>query len=217
MRVRAFQFRQARNFQKPLTMKIEIPLMLIILMYGCGGQTNTPSTTSSDSSITSGTYKIILRTYTEPMEEDDSLQLPGDIETNTVENLKEPLKGLTAFYSALGGSYCSNDSCDLTTALGLGKQGSNAHKKIIKKYLPNDSVAELLIRQDCYLRPDGASSFNAYEYLTILVVGDTIKADYNLWSYDHGDIKCHKKLDIYVYTDSTFKKVKRDDTWTYPE
>ncbi len=199
-------------------MKIQLLLLTIILIYGCGGQTNNHLTTSLDNNkIVSDTFKIILRTYTEPMEGDDSLQLPGNVSTNTLEKLTDHLKGLTAFYSAFGGSYCAHDSCELTTALGLGKQGSDAHKKIIKKYLPNDSVAEFLINQHCYLRPDGASSFNAYEYLTIIVSGDTVKADYILWNYNHGESKFHKALDIYIFKQRAFRKIKRDDTWAFPQ
>jgi hypothetical protein len=196
-------------------MKIKILLVAIISIYGCRGPINTDSKISEDIENTSATtYKIILKTYNpEPMGVGDSIELSGTVDTNAVRRLSEPLKGLTAFYSALGGSYCENDFCDLTTALGLGKQGSDQHKSLIKKYLPNDSVAEFLIKQDCYLRPDGASTFNAYEYLTIIITGDTVKADYNLWNYNHGIETFNKELDIYLYRDNMFKKIKRDDDW----
>jgi hypothetical protein len=195
--------------------KIKILILTIISIYGCSGQTDNHSTTSADKNkIVAITYKIILKTYNpEPTGDNDSLELPGSIDTTTIKNLSEPLKGLASFYSAMGGSYCDNHSCDLTTTLGLGKQGSDKHKNFIKKYLPNDTVADFLIKQDCYLRPDGASSFNAYEYLTFIVSGDTVKADYNLWTYSHGDSKLNKELDIYLFRDNIFKKIKRNDNW----
>jgi len=52
-------------------------------------------------------------------------EIPGDINQTTVDSLDEPLKAIAAYYSALGGSYCDQDTsfvetCELTTALGLG-------------------------------------------------------------------------------------------------
>src|SRR4026209_1872029 len=118
-------------------------------------------------------YKIIISTNS----------LPGDINFKQIRKLSEPLRAVSAFYSAMGGSYCSGDSCELTTALGLGKQGSDAHKKLILKYFPNDKVAKTVIKQNCYLRPSGASSFSEHGYLTLSVTKDTLKVYYSLSYY----------------------------------
>ena len=149
-------------------------------------------------------YKIIINTKA----------LPGDINYEQIRKLSEPLKAVSAFYSAMGGSYCSGDSCELTTALGLGKQGSDAHKKLILKYFPDDKVAKAVIKQDCYLRPSGASSFSEYGYLTLSVTKDTLKVYYSLSYYDHGETSTTKGPDIYVMENNTFRMLKRN-LWTH--
>jgi hypothetical protein len=37
-------------------------------------------------------------------------EIPGDINQDVVDKLDEPLKAITAYYSALGGSNCSQDT-----------------------------------------------------------------------------------------------------------
>ena len=59
---------------------------------------------------------------------------PGTINTDDIAKLPEPLKAFAALYSGLGGSGCEKGSCGLTTALGLGKQGSQAQKELVKKW-----------------------------------------------------------------------------------
>jgi len=66
-------------------------------------------------------------------------EIPGDINQTAIDSLDEPLKAIAAYYSALGGSYCQQDSnsietCELTSALGLGTQGSDMHKALIKNW-----------------------------------------------------------------------------------
>ncbi|MGC4041811.1 MAG: hypothetical protein QM710_13780 [Flavobacterium sp.] len=167
-------------------------------------------------------YKIILRTeIPEPEKDPDTgelytTEIPGEINGLAIKKLNEPMKALASFYSAMGGSYCSNDHCNLTTELDLGKQGSKKHKNLIQKYFPNDKVAEAVIKQDCYLRPSGASTFSDYEFLTILDKGDTITVDYRLMYYDHGEISWAKGPDIYLFKDNKFKKIKRN-LWTFIE
>ena len=81
------------------------------------------------------------------------------INTAIITGLPEYLKGLAALYSAMGGTDCIELHCELTSALGLGKQGSDAQKNMIKKYFPDDKVAQLVIGQDCYLSPYSTSPF----------------------------------------------------------
>jgi len=145
-------------------------------------------------------YKIIIKTKS----------VPGYIDTTEIRKLNEPLKALTAFYAAMGGTMCDGENCKLTTALGLGKQGSHKHKALIKIYFPNDKVAETLLKQNCYLRPSGASTFSDFQYLTIIDFGDTIKVDYNLMYYNHGDIEWTEGPDIYLFKDNVFIKSKRN-------
>lgn len=144
-------------------------------------------------------HKIIIK----------SAVIPGNIDTNEIKKLDEPLKGLLALYSSMGGTNCDGENCDLTTALGLGKQGSDAHKSLIKKYFPDDKVAKEVLAQDCYLRPSGASTFTEYEYLTLSVSSDTVKVYYQRCYYDHGKSGCVKGPDIYYFHDNKYKMLRR--------
>ncbi|XCI75269.1 MAG: hypothetical protein ABI045_00610 [Flavobacteriales bacterium] len=58
----------------------------------------------------------------------------GKIYHTTIAQLDEALKALAVYYSASYGSNSFNNSCDLTQALGLGKQGSEANKALIRKW-----------------------------------------------------------------------------------
>ncbi len=165
-------------------------------------------------------YEIVVLTklsepekYLETGEKYKTL-IPGEIDTTTIKKLNGPLIALTAFYSAMGGTMCDGENCELTTALGLGKQGSDKHKHIIKKYFPDDKVAETLLKQNCYLRPSGASSFSDYEFLTITDKGDTVLVDYKLMYYNRGEIEWTEGPDIYIFKDNKFEKIKRN-LWSY--
>ncbi|HEY2727359.1 MAG TPA: hypothetical protein VGI61_09315 [Parafilimonas sp.] len=146
------------------------------------------------------TLKIILETSS----------IPGDINTNIIKKLPEFLKALAALYAAIGGTMCSGNSCELTTALGLGKQGSDAHKALITKYFPNDSLAEIVVKQDCYLAPSGATFFSDFQYLNLINLGDTVKVDFNLMIYAQGKTSWRKGTDIYLFSDNKFTKLKRN-------
>ena len=143
-------------------------------------------------------------------------KVQGDINKAVIKKLNEPLIALAAFYSAMGGSRCDGEYCDLTTALQLGSQGSKIHKDLIKKYFPNDKVAETVLAQDCYLRRSGATSFSDYEFLTLIDKGDTIIVEYNLMSYHRGEHKWTKGPDSYLFKDNKFKKIKRN-LWSFVE
>jgi len=133
----------------------------------------------------------------------------GIIDTTEIKRLDDPLKALTAFYSALAGTNCDTSTCDLTTALGLGTQGSDAHKALIKKYFPNDKLAKEVVAQNCYLRPDGASTFSEYCYLTITTSKGEIKVDFKVYFYDHGNDSYLTRQDTYLFQNHIFKVVKR--------
>ncbi len=136
--------------------------------------------------------------------------IPGNINSSDISKLSEPLLAVAAFYSGLGGTNCTGKECDLTTALGLGKQGSTAHKNIIAKWLPNDKVAKQLIAQDCYQRPSGASSFSDYEYLTLEQSGDTIVVNYSLMYWNTGNSKFFNGPDKYLIKGKTLSTLNRN-------
>jgi len=208
-------------------MKIFIAILTIIQFASCGGQTKTKvenkmaiSTDQNSNAISVDTiktittrktqtkiiYKIIIKTNS----------VPGDIDTTVTKKLTEPIRALTAFYATMGGTMCDGENCELTTALGLGKQGSDSHKNLIKKYFPKDKVAEAVLKQNCYLRPSGASSFSDFEFLTITDKGDTVLVDYKLMYYNRGEIEWTEGPDIYVFKDGIFEKIKRN-LWTFAD
>ena len=137
----------------------------------------------------------------------------GDIDKVEIQRLTEHLKSILALYSAMGGTNCDGDSCELTTALGLGEQGSEAHKALIEKYFPEDKVAQALIKQNCYLRPAGASTFSGYDYLTLSISRDTVKVYYQLDFYDHGRVEKTQGPDVYLFRNGKYRMLTRH-IWT---
>ena len=126
-----------------------------------------------------------------------------------VAGLPAYLKGLAALYSAMGGTNCIELQCELTTALGLGKQGSEAQKNLIKKYFPDDKVAKLVISQDCYLPPCTSFSFSNFLSLSFTVNSDNIQVNYELAILEHGSVKKINGPDIYLFKNQVFKNKKR--------
>lgn len=151
-------------------------------------------------------YRLIHKTDT----------VPGRIDIETIAELDDPLRALAAFYAAMGGTNCDGENCELTTALGLGKQGSDKHKALITNYFPDDPVAATVVGQDCYLRPSGASTFSDFEYLTITAEEDTVKVNYRLMQYNRGGVTHTEGPDVYLLKDSRFSKLQRN-LWTHVE
>ncbi len=173
--------------------------LLTLILLSCNTQPNQIKTiaTPTETLSTPQVYNLILPTDT----------IPGRI---NIPQLTEPIRAMAAFYAAMGGTLCTSDSCQLTTALGLGKQGSPTHQYLIKKYFPNDKVAKAVLDRDCVLPQSGANSFTDFAYLTITHLGDTVQVDYNLMYYNRGNSEFIKGPDTYLFKDNTFKKLKRN-------
>ncbi len=140
---------------------------LIIIFFSCVGFSQ------------ASTQKFILIT------KDNGKKLLGAREfSDDIKKLDEPLRALAAWYSAAGGTLCDspNDSefCGLTTALGLGKQGSEAHKALLKKYFYDDAAAQQFIKQDCFVRSDvsGGTPLTTFEYLNFSRKGNFVTVNY---------------------------------------
>ncbi len=139
-----------------------------------------------------------------------SATLPGKINTEIMQQLPTSIRAVAALYAALGGSLCDGETCQLTTALDLGNQGSAKHKGIIAAYFKDDKVAKAVLEQDCFLRPSGANAFSEFEYLTIYSFNDTVKVDYSLVYYNEGRSTTSKGPYLYAYKANTFKVIKRE-------
>ncbi|NQD69906.1 hypothetical protein HP439_04110 [Sphingobacterium shayense] len=162
------------------------------------------SAEDSDTIIQMVSYPLII----------PAAQIPGTIDDTLAANLPEHIRALAAFYSAMGGSDCDGENCGLTSALKLGKQGSEQHKALIRDYFPGDKVAETVLDQNCYLRPSGASSFSEFAFLTIRDYGDSLSVDYELFQYNRGQAERTKGPDIYRFEDDTFENEARN-IWTF--
>jgi hypothetical protein len=119
------------------------------------------------------------------------------------------LKALAAFYSAMGGTNCMDQQCALTSALGLGQQGSDAQKSIIQKYFPDDKVARLVIGQDCYLPPNSSTTFSNFSSLNFVIYGEDVRVNYVLDVFENGKMKVINGPDIYHFRSQVFKNTKR--------
>lgn len=133
----------------------------------------------------------------------------GKVNTKLAAELPASLKALAAFYSAMGGTNCMDEECALTTALGLGKQGSEAQKKLIQKYFPGDKVATLVVGQDCFLPSSSSPSFSNFKNLEIFANGENIRVNYLLTVNDHGNTHVIHGPDIYQFKNQVFKIKKR--------
>ena len=133
----------------------------------------------------------------------------GKVNRTLAARLPMNLKALAALYSAMGGTDCLDQECVLTGALGLGQQGSVAHKDLINKYFPDDKVAALVLGQDCYLSPGSSSSFSNFLSLSFSVQGNIVQVNYRLAVYDHGNMKIIQGPDSYLYSNQKYKNIKR--------
>ena len=131
------------------------------------------------------------------------------IDRDVVDSLPEYKKAIVALYSSLGGTNCYDLKCDLTMALGLGEQGSDKHKNILKTYFPDDPLVKTIINGQFYISSSSSSNFSEYNYLSIVQKGDTIVVPFELMFYSHGDISTIKNRDIYVFKNNKFTNVNR--------
>ncbi len=133
----------------------------------------------------------------------------GKLNVKLIESLPPSLKGMAALYSAMGGTNCIDQQCELTTALGLGNQGSDAQKALIQKYFPGDKAAKLVLGQECYLPPSSSNSFSNFVSLAFMVKGDQVTVNYELDVLNHGAVKKIQGPDIYEFKNQVYRNIKR--------
>ncbi|WP_415326599.1 hypothetical protein [Chryseobacterium sp. MMS23-Vi53] len=191
-----------------------------LLLFSCNKNNKIEETVkNSDSTIITPPEKDV--TPAEEIKEDapktekyiliaESKDAPGTINEADIKKIPESLKAIAALYSGLGGSNCEGENCELTTALGLGKQGSQAQKDLVKKWFGKDKAAEQLIAQDFYQPPSSASSFSNFQYLNFEQNGDTVTVDYSLSVYNHGSTTDIKGPDKFIIKGNTIETINRN-------
>ena len=137
-----------------------------------------------------------------------SLQI-AEINKSAIDKLDEPLKALAAYYSALAGSNCDGKYCELTSALGLGDQGSKAHIELIKKWFPNDKIADSLVAQSCFQSSSGTSYFTNYNTLIFELEKDTVTIEFSITKYDHGKSSLQKGFNKAIIKSNEIVIIKR--------
>lgn len=201
-------------------MQKKLAILFLVLAIGCGKKAETVENPATKDTMTDA-----MTTQTPPqvastdgvfeiIQKNDSI--PGSLNTATIQKLDKSLQAVAAFYAAMGGTLCEGETCGLTTALGLGKQGSEAHKKLIQQYFPGDKVATTVVAQDCYLRPSGALTFTDFQYLTITRKGTAVAVDYSLMQYNQGAVSYTKGPDHYTFQNGSFQKMSRN-LWKFAE
>jgi hypothetical protein len=70
-------------------------------------------------------------------------------------------------------------------------------------------VAKLVLSQDCYLPPSSASTFSNFAALGFVVFGDSVKVNYQLDVYEHGNLKIINGPDIYIFKNQVYTNKKR--------
>ena len=133
----------------------------------------------------------------------------AEINKQDVDKLNEPLRALAAYYSALAGNNCDGTNCELTYALGLGAQGSDKQINLIKKWIPNDTVANTLIRQNCFQSPNGSSYFTDYNSLIFDVNKDTVIVKFVILKYDHGKSYLQSETDTAIINKNETIRIMR--------
>lgn len=116
------------------------------------------------------------------------------VDQNAVDRLSAPLKALATYYSGFAGSDCVYDDstqnvlCGLTTALGLGFQGSDKQVGAIAKWFPADTTAREMIKTNCWVGNPGSSqtAYNDFSYLGFVVAHDTVIVNYRFGLYHRG-------------------------------
>jgi hypothetical protein len=126
----------------------------------------------------------------------------SNINTAAIKNFSEPVQAIVAYYAALAGSNCNGITCELTDALGLGNQGSEAHKALLQKYFKGDKTAEALITKGCYLPSTTDPVYSNYEYLRFLVEGNKVIIQYKV-------MQKNKEVIRYIESDN-------DEIWIEP-
>jgi hypothetical protein len=152
---------------------------------------------------------ILIRTVSKSIPGFTKKMKVAEINKADVNKLNESLRALAAYYSALRGNGCDGTNCELTTALGLGVQGSDKHIDLIKKWFPNDSVAKALIQESCFQSANGSSYFTDYNSLVFDANKDTVIVKFVVSKYDRGKSHLESETDTAIINRNETIRIKR--------
>lgn len=133
----------------------------------------------------------------------------------------EDIKAIIAYYSARAGTDCwwendrpntdyTNLTCRLTSALGLGYQGSEVHMSLIKKWFKNES--ELLKEVvHCYIVPFTATVQSSIDNITICIDKNLVTVEYTIWGMNTREESSweEKGVDVFEIKGDFIKVVSR--------
>lgn len=102
------------------------------------------------------------------------------VHKGTIAGLPEPLKAIVAYFGVLYSTNCVSDSlgqrCELTEALGLGRQGSAKQTELLEKWFRNDTLVDKLKRDwNFRVAEQGSNSFEELLSLKLFVSNDTVR------------------------------------------
>jgi hypothetical protein len=87
----------------------------------------------------------------------------------------EAEKAILAYYSASVNAGCDTEgNCKLTEALGLGKQGSQAHKDLLLKWFKKDKNVEEMTKKNCPITLQGDAKHKFLDNLQLRRNGNEI-------------------------------------------
>jgi len=159
---------------------------------------------------------VLLHMVRKKMTFNEKTKLHNITEANQkdIDKLNEPLRALAAYYSGLAQSNCDYDGndhvmCTLTTALGLGRQGSEKQISLISKWMSNDTIAQAIINDSCFVGMPGSSHFTDYDFLNFTVDHDTVNISYGRLFYDHGATSRDSRKDIARIKNNSIVFIKR--------
>jgi hypothetical protein len=105
---------------------------------------------------------------------------PTEVDTLELARLSDPLKAIAIYYLTISRMLCDEKTGILTIGLEPGHQVSKNEKILMKKYLPKDSIVDIINNAQSSFFPYSAARITNFEYLTIINCEDTIIVDYSL-------------------------------------
>ena len=139
---------------------------------------------------------------------------PTEVDTLELARLSDPLKAIAIYYLTISRMLCDEKIGTLTIGLEPGHQVSENEKILMEKYLPKDSIVDVINNAQSSFFPYSDARISNFEYLTIINREDTIVVDYSLQFVN--DTDCYVKgPDFYLLKENKFKAIKRN-TFLFP-